>query len=390
MAREFKGAGTEAVVRSLRRGDRPLRLRQAVVASVNGGVANIRLADDDTPVPARALGWYQPVVGDSVWVLENQPDLLIIGRLDEMNGGTFTGAVTLSSSRPIEFLHPTDALMLGSFFVTPTGNRRFFQLNAHRDNGDTSSRILLYSPEDTASWAGNIVLQPDGGVALVNGHLTVSEHTTLKGNGTFDGNNFIFESGSSLRWTAGTAQAQIFTDGGSERLVIGYFGGSGYSSWDIQIGRNAFQNVHVTADLNVAGSKNAVIADPEDETKQFKFAATESNTPGFMEVDLGVVTIPQNRRLTLRPEYLHKYSLIGRDPRVRMFSAGPREDAAPNAPYGWVEWSGADPKVELRAPAGEYFVELRFIRNDPGVEGWEHYGEKPPELEEPEEPVEGE
>jgi len=83
MPREFSGAGTEAVVRSLRRGDRPLRLRQAVVASVNGGVANIRLADDDTPVPARALGWYQPVVGDSVWVLENQPDLLIVGPLED-------------------------------------------------------------------------------------------------------------------------------------------------------------------------------------------------------------------------------------------------------------------------------------------------------------------
>lgn len=148
------------------------------------------------------------------------------------------------------------------------------------------------------------------------------------------------------------------------------------------------RDVRIFNALDVDGPKNARITHPDDPTRAFRFAATESNTPGVMEVYCGVHTVPVDRQLTLRPAdfaglpdevKLADYIPIGRNPRVRLDSAGPREDSAPNAPYAWAEWETADPRIEIRAPAGDYHVELRFVRADVGVADWQHEVEVAPD-----------
>lgn len=147
--------------------------------------------------------------------------------------------------------------------------------------------------------------------------------------------------------------------------------------------------------FDVTGSKNAqLFPDKEnDPTRALRFAATESNTPGIMEIYCGEHEVDTSRELTLRqedfdglidPVYLEDYVKLGRNPRVRLDAAGPREDNAPHSPYAWAEWDLNDPRIEIRAPAGKYHVELKFIRDDPPVQGWQHEIEVPiePEIEE--------
>lgn len=145
-------------------------------------------------------------------------------------------------------------------------------------------------------------------------------------------------------------------------------------------------NVVIGRDLTVVGAKNAEIPNPDDPTRALRFAATESNTPGVMEVYCGVHTVGTERSLTLRQEdfaglpdevRLADYVSIGRNPRVYVQAAGPREDSQPHAPYAWAEWDAADPRIEVRAPAGDYHIELRFIRADTGVANWKHEVEVP-------------
>lgn len=135
----------------------------------------------------------------------------------------------------------------------------------------------------------------------------------------------------------------------------------------------------IAGDLTVTGSKNAEIApDPVgDPTRALRFAATESNTPGIIEVDCGPITIGSSRELTLKdvdlPDaFLADYVKIGKHPKVRLFAAGPRENTDPHQPYGWAVWDQLNPKIEVRGPAGDYYLELRFTRNDAGVQDWMH------------------
>lgn len=137
--------------------------------------------------------------------------------------------------------------------------------------------------------------------------------------------------------------------------------------------------LYVAGNFAVQGTKNArIVPDPAGApTRGLNFAATESNTPGIIEVDCGPITVGPSRELTLSdadlPDaFLADYVKIGKHPRVRVYSAGPREDAAPHQPYGWAVWDENSPKIEVRGPAGDYYLELRFTRSDAGVQGWTH------------------
>jgi hypothetical protein len=64
-----------------------VRLRQAVVSSVEDGSVTIFLAGDQTPISnIKHLDNYQPEVGHVIWALENGPDLLALGHQFPVGG----------------------------------------------------------------------------------------------------------------------------------------------------------------------------------------------------------------------------------------------------------------------------------------------------------------
>lgn len=74
-----------------------LHRRQGVVVSIQGSSATIRLGGSTTNVAGiRHLGSYTPVVGHTVWVLVDGPDMLILGSLVQQSGGGGGGGASPS------------------------------------------------------------------------------------------------------------------------------------------------------------------------------------------------------------------------------------------------------------------------------------------------------
>jgi hypothetical protein len=71
LARRIRGAG---------RSRSPV-LRQAVVDSIDDEIVHIKIGGDDNAVPSRYLDSYSPTIGDTVFLLQTEPDLLVLGKL---------------------------------------------------------------------------------------------------------------------------------------------------------------------------------------------------------------------------------------------------------------------------------------------------------------------
>lgn len=149
----------------------------------------------------------------------------------------------------------------------------------------------------------------------------------------------------------------------------------------------ADRSVTVHTDLNVSGTKNAQIADPDDPAKAYRFAAIEADEPGMLAKRWRNVTVDASKQASLPiPEHLIR---IGRDPMVMVSAAGPpASKTEPAVGYGWANWDPTDPRVEIRAFAGIYHVLLVFVRADEGANGWTHVVDVPPDPE-PDEPQSG-
>lgn len=75
-----------AVARQIARqnGGSGARLRQGVVTAVGQGTVDVLLNGASSSVPqAKYLSGYVPVVGDTVWCIQNGPDLLVLGDLQD-------------------------------------------------------------------------------------------------------------------------------------------------------------------------------------------------------------------------------------------------------------------------------------------------------------------
>ena len=72
-------------------------LRQAKIVSVDGsGDSTIEL--EGSPIPqVKALNSYDPQVEDSVWVIQDIPDYLILGKIGQIDGPGNGGTVALDS-----------------------------------------------------------------------------------------------------------------------------------------------------------------------------------------------------------------------------------------------------------------------------------------------------
>jgi hypothetical protein len=76
----------------------PLRRRQAVIQSVQSSSVTIRLGGSTTDIAGvKCLGSYSPLAGETVWVLVDGPDLLVLGSLVARGYATATVA-TLEST----------------------------------------------------------------------------------------------------------------------------------------------------------------------------------------------------------------------------------------------------------------------------------------------------
>ena len=79
-----EGVDLKRITGRLRTGRRNLVIRRAHVHEVqlNNSRALICIGlCDNSPVPARFLEWYIPTAGEIVWILEESPNLLILGPL---------------------------------------------------------------------------------------------------------------------------------------------------------------------------------------------------------------------------------------------------------------------------------------------------------------------
>lgn len=118
------------------------KLIQAVISSVQYGTLTIQLGGSPYPVGGiRYLGWYsKPKVGDSVWVLKNGPDLLVLGPL--------TPATTLEPWKKIG--------TSGSVF-----NPAFTNLSASESGGGFAHGAFYKDPDGWVHLKG-LVNRPSG------------------------------------------------------------------------------------------------------------------------------------------------------------------------------------------------------------------------------------
>lgn len=136
--------------------DKVLSLRQAMVVSVQGTNATIRLggsanAADNIP-GVKSLGWYAPVANDTVWVAHQGADYIIIGKLDgtgsvARSGDTMTGPLIIDrtglagndqhikSANPQILFEDTDRTGAGKRYWFHHNNGLFYILQDRSDNG---------------------------------------------------------------------------------------------------------------------------------------------------------------------------------------------------------------------------------------------------------------
>lgn len=84
----------------------PLRtsLRQATIQATAATTATIRLGGGTTDIAGvHFLDSYLPIIGDTAWVIQNGPDLLLVGKVGTGNSpsiGTHTDSMAYGSSTP--------------------------------------------------------------------------------------------------------------------------------------------------------------------------------------------------------------------------------------------------------------------------------------------------
>lgn len=124
--------------------------------------------------------------------------------------------------------------------------------------------------------------------------------------------------------------------------------------------------MRVTGAFQVSGSKNALVADPDDETRAWQYGADESSTPGRLchpydvQVNGGTATVKIHGHLRRCSGRL----------RVR----GPWPQGHPGTAYGTVDGG----LLTVTGDDGPYYVEVVGVRTDPAVEGWTHAAEIDP------------
>lgn len=107
----------------------PLRMRQGVVTAASGsdvadGVCTVTLGGDTTTpiVGVACLDSYRPMVGDTVWVIVNGTDLLVVGRVgyaDAVPFATAAGNQVVSVSAATSGSVTGVAFPAGRFTVAP-------------------------------------------------------------------------------------------------------------------------------------------------------------------------------------------------------------------------------------------------------------------------------
>jgi hypothetical protein len=113
------------------------RMRQAAVVSVQAGppqTVTMHLAGDTSTdiVGIRHLDSYVPVAGDTVWVLQNDSDYLIIGRLGVAGAAsqtTITDADTTTTGVITSITYAPSAVVVGVAFVAPPSGRVLVHLH---------------------------------------------------------------------------------------------------------------------------------------------------------------------------------------------------------------------------------------------------------------------
>lgn len=233
------------------------------------------------------------------------------------------------------------------------------------------------SAEAASSWLILDGYRPDDGNVSINhysgGNVRIGQgggRTEIKGTLRLDGGRLRIPNPNTtairLQVDGGDVAFDTRIDESNKRVIFPRFGGSGYSNWDLRLGRNDNMAVVVPGDFTVNGSKNAELIDPDDPTKGYRYAAVESDRPGVLEHE-ATVKVDQTY---IMPAH---WKRIATNLRAFLQPADSQAGAA------WTEVDRENWTITPRGQAGSYWMLARADRADAGVANWQHEIEVVPE-----------
>lgn len=329
-------------------------------AHVNGGNFHILVDRDDDGV------WESP----HPLVFDGATETFEFGGAVDMGGNSFTEVATIAGpGDPAQVDVDSDMVVLDSanggqqdscFHVAgsspsdalidlwPDGNAEFA---GRVDVADLHTDELLVNNAST----NDILIYGAAGAVLEIDRATSDLHMIRHLDGGLD-------EGSRIEFYA--PDHSVGGTGGFLDIVV--YNGSGTKTVDVEYeGNNA--RVHVAdgdvlidQDLDVTGSKNARIPDPDDPAAGYRFAAVESDRPGVLEHEAEV----QQGETYQMPAHWPRIA-----DRLRVVSLQPYDSQAGNA---WPEIDHTAWTVTVRGQPGAYWMVARADRADPGVDGWQH------------------
>lgn len=175
-------------------------------------------------------------------------------------------------------------------------------------------------------------------------------------------------------------------------IYLQSYNGSGSVAVQVRLeatnGRTRFNvgDVLVDENFDVSGSKNALIVDPDDNTKAYRFGAMEADEPGLLFHRM-LITIPSGETSATAsiPEHWARIATDA-DAMVSPIAGEATEQRDQKImPHASVDT--ALPEVTVEGLPGDYRVWILAARADDKVATWEHVTTPPADEEEEEEPA---